>query len=372
VRLHRLPTSRSKDAPPPQPLRPLVAAGTPLPYAGPVASGQGGRNQEDDGGLQRPTFQSSDVLTQRALAMFPPAVQSAFANQKIERPADTSEIYGAPSRSVNIGGGYWPGSGKIALGRGIEQTSGPNDAVNGTMHEILHAISHTGEGFAQDESAGYPELTAALFDGLPALLANPVTRVRAEEAAQKITTDPSHSFTAIGDLYIHGAQLPAQLKAYFDQMRDYRPAGEQLEGAAAVEKVAVAPPRSCAAQSVPGTGKWCRRRRCRERTRYDCRSVPPRWWRSGAAGLGEDREELPGRDQRTRAARWKRQQPRAVAHRRCRRRVAADPRLSLHRCRGDRAHRDGEEHSRAEHPLSGRYGWTPKPTGDRRSRRETS
>jgi hypothetical protein len=138
-----LPTSRSQQgrtaAPP---LRPLVAAGTPLPYAGPVASGQGGRNQGDDGGLTRPTFQSSDVLTQRALAMFPPAVQSAFANQKIERPADTSEIYGAPARSVNIGGGYWPGSGKIALGRGIEQTSGPNDAVNGTMHEILHAISN--------------------------------------------------------------------------------------------------------------------------------------------------------------------------------------------------------------------------------------
>jgi hypothetical protein len=249
-----IPTTRSKDAPPPQPLRPLVAAGTPLPYAGPVASGQGGRNQGDDGGLTRPTFQSSDVLTQRALAMFPPAVQSAFANQKIERPADTSEIYGAPSRSVNIGGGYWPGSGKIALGRGIEQTSGPADAVNGTMHEILHAISHSGEGFAQDESAGYPQLTAALFDGLPALLANPVTRVRAEEAAQKITTDPSHSFTAIGDLYIHGAQLPAQLKAYFDQMRDYRPAGEQLEGAPAVEKGAVAPPRSAQRNPFPVQG----------------------------------------------------------------------------------------------------------------------
>jgi hypothetical protein len=60
---------------------------------------RGGRNQGDDGGLTRPTFQSSDVLTQRALAMFPPAVQSAFANQKIDRPADTSEIYNAPSRA---------------------------------------------------------------------------------------------------------------------------------------------------------------------------------------------------------------------------------------------------------------------------------
>jgi hypothetical protein len=167
-------------------------------------------------------FLSSDQLSKKALAGMPPAIQAAFKDRHIGRPEDTSSIYGMPPRSMNTGGFYDNGS--INLGRGVEQNSGEQDAINGTRHEILHAIQFEGKGFMEDTNAGSPKLIAAMQESAAGLMANPQTRKFGEKAVTEMQSDPIHMFTTLAELYIKGVPLPPPLMAYFAPIQSYQPA----------------------------------------------------------------------------------------------------------------------------------------------------
>lgn len=183
------------------------------------------------GGLIRPedtTYMPGNVVSQRALAAFPPAIAGLYANRKIDRPSNVGDLYGPGTMST--GGGYYdPSNGTIALARGnADEYGSPNVDIGGAQHEILHAISSEVEPFRQDANTGYPTLKGVITQELPALAGNPQTHSITQKVLGNINAnDWGHVFTELGTAYVNGVPLPPMIRAYFDGLKDPNPPNRQ-------------------------------------------------------------------------------------------------------------------------------------------------
>lgn len=137
-----------------------------------------------------PPFLPSNVL----LALMPAILRTFFANKKIERPVDI----GVPApQGFLTAGSYWPGSGRVAVARGLSD----EDALAAARHELLHALEMEYPRYQTEAHFGYPNLRSSL-----------------DQAGIDIppNIDWPHTFTQFGDYAARGDEnLPLPLQSYF-------------------------------------------------------------------------------------------------------------------------------------------------------------
>ena len=206
-----------------------MPSGRPTPKRLGVDASMGGMPREEDR-----TFRSSDQLIWEVLPALPEAFQAPeFQNRHIDRPTTSnfrgSNVYGdlgnagawyAPSAPLSIRAEETdPVMPREAGGVSVPRGNSPKDELNGTYHELLHAMQNEHPTFHDDEIRGYPQLQETARAGLVRISNHRYRKQLADILGEVAKKDWAHVWTALADLAIEmkrdGQVLPPALAGYF-------------------------------------------------------------------------------------------------------------------------------------------------------------